>query len=103
MNPIDDEKKIEDGPEEKGEFGREREHFCKNFIKNQKKIGQSFRGPRCLFFFFNGRTGLVEPLPQRHIYKTIHIQKNIKNDEISAISATSAKIRHIQDNREQNR
>ena len=55
MNPIDDEKKIEDGPEEKGEFGRERGNiFAKILLKTKKKIGQSFRGPRCLFFFLTG-------------------------------------------------
>lgn len=81
---------------------REREHFCKNFIKNQKKIGQSFRGPRCLFFFLTGEQVSWNHYP-KDIYIIIHIQKNIINDKISAISATSAKIRHIQDNREQNR
>ena len=103
MNPIDDEKKIEDGPEEKGEFGRERGNiFAKILLKTKKKLDRA-SAAHDVCSFFNGRTGLVEPLPKRHIYKTIHIQKNIKNDEISAISATSAKIRHIQDNREQNR
>ena len=42
----------------------------------------------------------MEPLPKRHIYNDkLYIcttnNKNIINDKISAIPATSAKIRHI--------
>ena len=52
MNPIDDEKKIEDGPEEKGEFGRERGNiFAKILLKTKKKLDRASAAHDVCSFF----------------------------------------------------
>ena len=69
MNPIDDEKKIEDGPEEKGEFGRERGNiFAKILLKTKKKLDRASAAHDVCSFFLTG-----EQVSWNHYPKDIYI------------------------------